>query len=87
MTDWYKVKARVISQKGHCAAGHKVGDEYLVGDTTPAGMCAWAFYTLFPFVSGLQSGGSFPWETDKDVTTVACPDGGNPVLFELRRVR
>ena len=86
MTDWYKVKAKVISQKGHCEAGHKVGDEFIVGDTTPAGICTWAFYTLFPFVSALQSGGSFPWEKANDTTTVACPDPTNPVVFELRRI-
>jgi uncharacterized repeat protein (TIGR04076 family) len=32
-------------------------------------------------------GGSFPWEKDPDVTTVACPDPDNPVVFELRRLR
>jgi uncharacterized repeat protein (TIGR04076 family) len=47
-------------------------------------MCSWAFYALFPFATVLQFGGSFPWEEDKDKTTVACPDPGNPVVFELR---
>jgi uncharacterized repeat protein (TIGR04076 family) len=50
-------------------------------------MCAWAFYTLFPFASGLQSGGSFPWEKDPDKATVACPDADNPLVFELKRVK
>ena len=87
MSEWYQVKARVISQKGTCSAGHKVGDEFIIGDTVPCGMCAWAFYTLFPFVSGLQSGGSFPWETDPDKATVACPDAENPLVFQLTRVK
>lgn len=87
MENWYKVKLKVISQKGHCEAGHKVGDEYLLGDTVPAGICSWAFFALFPSLSALQSGGAFPWEKDKDVTTVACPDPTNPVIFELRRIR
>ena len=87
MDNWYKVKAKVISQKGHCEIGHKLGDEYVLGDTVPAGMCSWAFYTLFPFVSALQSGGAFPWEKDKDTTTVPCPDADNPVVFELRRIK
>lgn len=87
MTEWYQVTARIVSQKGTCAAGHKVGDGYAIGDTTPAGMCSWAFYTLFPFASALQAGGSFPWEKDADKTTVACPDPGNPTVFELRRIR
>ena len=80
------VVAKVISQKGTCAAGHKVGDEFIIGEMTPSGVCTWAFYTLFPFAEVLQFGGSFPWEEDANKTTVACPDPGNPVVFELRRV-
>jgi len=86
MSEWYQVKAKVISQKGTCSAGHKVGDEFIIGETVPDGMCSWAFYTLFPFVSGLQSGGSFPWEKDPDQATVACPDAENPLVFQLTRV-
>jgi len=81
-----EVIAKVISQKGTCEAGHKVGDEFVIGETTPSGVCNWAFYTLFPFAEVLQFGGSFPWEEDASKTTVACPDPGNPVVFELRRV-
>jgi uncharacterized repeat protein (TIGR04076 family) len=87
MSEWYQVKARVISQKGTCSAGHKVGDEFTIGDTLPAGMCSWAFYSLFPFVSALQSGGSFPWEKDPDNCTVACPDAESPLVFELTRIK
>lgn len=85
--EFYEVTAKVISQKGTCALNHKVGDEFRIGDKTPSGMCPWAFYALFPFASALQFGGSFPWEEDRDKTTVACPDPGNPVVFELRRLR
>ena len=82
MTD---VIAKVISQKGTCEAGHKVGDEFVIGQTAPPGMCAWALYSLFPFATVLQFDGSFPWEMDRNKTTVACPDSANPVVFELRR--
>jgi len=77
--------AEVISQKGTCAAGHKVGDKFIIGQKTPTNLCSWAFYSLFPFSEVLQFGGSFPWENDKDKATVACPDPENPVVFELRR--
>lgn len=86
MAESYNVVARVISQKGTCAAGHRVGDEFLIGDKTPSGMCSWAFYTLFPFASTLQFQGSFPWEEDPQKAIVACPDSTNPVVFQLRRV-
>ena len=79
------VIARVVSQKGTCVAGHKEGDEFTVSDVCSSGMCAWAFYTLFPFAQVLICGGSFPWESDPDHTTVACPDPANPVIFELVR--
>lgn len=87
MAEWFAVKAKVIGQEGHCEAGHKIGDEYVIGDTAPAGMCSWAFFAIFPFVTALQSGGSFPWEKDKDKATAVCPDPTNPVVFELTRVR
>ena len=83
MTD---VIARVISQKGTCVAGHRVGDEFVVGQKAPPGMCSWAFYSLFPSAEVLQFDGSFPWEADPDKTTIACPDPENPVVFELRCV-
>ncbi len=84
---FYEVSAKVVSQKGHCAVGHKVGDEFVIGETAPKGMCCWAFYTIFPFVSVLQLGGGFPWEEKSDETTVACPDPGNPVVFALKRMK
>ncbi|MDO8472190.1 MAG: TIGR04076 family protein [Dehalococcoidia bacterium] len=76
--------ARVISQKGACVCGHKVGDEFTLGDTTPAGLCSWAFNAIFPFSNVLQFGGSFPWEKDRDSAVIACPDADNPVVFEVR---
>ena len=79
------VIAKVISQKGTCEAGHVVGDEFIIGQETQAGICSWAFYTLFPFAVVLQFGGSFPWERDPNKATIACPDPANPVVFELRR--
>ena len=82
MTD---VIAKVISQEGTCGAEHRVGDEFIIGQKTPPGMCSWAFCTLFPFAEVLQFGGSFPWEEDPNKATVACPDPANPVVFELRR--
>ena len=81
-----KIVARVISQKGQCEAGHKVGDEFVIDPAkTPAGICPWALYSLFPFAEVLQFGGAFPWEKDPRKSRVACPDPDNPVVFELRR--
>ncbi len=79
------IVARVVSQRGRCEAGHRLGDEFVIGQTTPQGMCSWAFHALFPFSQVLQFDGTFPWEPDRDTARVACPDADNPVVFELRR--
>jgi uncharacterized repeat protein (TIGR04076 family) len=82
-----RIVARVISQKGTCEAGHKLGDEFIIDPArTPHGICPWALYTLFPFAEVLQFGGVFPWEKDPGKTRVACPDPDNPVVFELKRL-
>jgi uncharacterized repeat protein (TIGR04076 family) len=80
-----RIRAKIVSQKGTCVAGHKTGDEFIISDMCPANMCAWAFYTLFPFAQVLMCDGSFPWENDQGKTTVACPDPSSPVVFELSR--
>ncbi len=87
MAERYDVAVRIISQEGTCALEHKVGDEWVISGKTPEGMCLSAFNTIFPVARVLMFGGVFPWEPDPDVTTVACPDAKNPVVFELRRLR
>ncbi len=86
MAERYDVVVKVISQKGTCHAEHKVGDEWVIGHKTPEGICLSAFNALLPAIRVLCFGGSFPWEDDTDVTTAACPDAQNPVVFELRRL-
>ncbi len=81
----FEVIARVISQQGTCEAGHRVGDEFVIGQHTPCGMCSWAYCSAFPFAEVLQFGASFPWEKDDGTSLVACPDPTNPVVFELKR--
>jgi uncharacterized repeat protein (TIGR04076 family) len=83
----YKVSVKVISQKGSCEAGHRVGDQWVIDDKTPEGLCIFALGSLLPFLTPLMYGSSFPWENNPDMTTVACPDADNPVVFELRRLR
>ena len=80
-----RVKIRVISQTGTCVAGHKVGDEFIAAGMCPNNMCAWAFYTIFPYLQVLMCDGSFPWEKDPKRCTVACGDPASPVVFELSR--
>ena len=87
MAETYDIAVKVISQNGTCGAGHKVGDEWVLGSKTPEGICLSAFNALLPNTRVLRFGGSFPWENDPDVTTLPCKDKKNPVVFELRRLR
>ena len=82
----YTVVARVIGQQGHCSAGHEVGDEVVLDGLTVQGkVCIHALYSFLPKVFALMYGAEFPWLADKDVSTHACPDAWNPVVFEVRR--
>ncbi len=87
MAETYGVVAKVVTQKGTCNAEHKVDDQWVIGSKTPEGICLSAFNALFPSLRVLRFGGSFPWETNPDVTTAACPDAQNPVVFELTRLQ
>lgn len=86
MAEKYDVVVKVISQKGVCGAGHKVGEKWAVSDKTPAGICLSAFAVLYPSIRTLMFGGTFPWSSDKDTNVAACPDADNPVVFEIRRI-
>lgn len=86
MTQTYDVCVEVVSQKGTCHAGHKIGDKWIVSGKTPEGICLTAFSCLYPLLSALRFGGSFLWEVDPDMISVACADADNPVVFELRRM-
>ena len=81
----YDTAVKVISQRGSCAAGHKVGDEWVVGMHTPAGICIAAFNSMLASIRTLRYNGMFPGE-EPGRRTVACPDAANPAVFELRRI-
>ncbi|MFC2019401.1 TIGR04076 family protein [Chloroflexota bacterium] len=83
----YDIKVKVLSQEGNCVCGHKVGDEWILGLTSPEKpMCLPALDVVFSSAKMLRYGGAFPWSTDPGVTTCPCPDAENPVIFEIRRI-
>jgi uncharacterized repeat protein (TIGR04076 family) len=87
MSETYDVEISVVSQKGVCGAGHKVGDKWLIKDTTPAGICIAAYYPMYPGICVLKYGGSLPWSENPEMDRFICPDPANPVVFELKRIR
>ena len=85
------VKIKIISQTGVCLGKHKVGEEWIMkgrddGWKIPAGICMFAFASIYPYIQMLMYGGSFPWQYDPDVWPAPCPDSKNPVVFELTRI-
>jgi len=80
------VIVEVISQQGHCSAGHRVGDVVVFDGLHVQGkLCIHALYSMLPKVFAMRYGAQFPWLQDKDVSTHACPDAFSPVVFQIRR--
>jgi len=80
------IKVKVAYQRGVCAAGHKEGDEWIVGSKTPSGICNAAYISIYPYVRVLQRGGKNKHHLGPEITRVACPDAWNPIVFELSQV-
>lgn len=87
-----KIKATVISQEGHCAAGNKVGDTATFDWDTheiEGRLCLHALYSVMPKIYAMAQGGNVAFAEADDGTLVArhaCPDGYNPLILELRVV-
>ena len=86
MPEGYDVSIKLINNQKPCHNGHKVGDEWLLQDKTPGGICWAAYNSIFPFAIVLKHGGSFPWQTDPEVITASCPDREVVNVFEIRRI-
>jgi uncharacterized repeat protein (TIGR04076 family) len=80
------VKVKVVYTKGVCVYGHKIGDEWVVGYTTPPGICNAAYTALYPHIRVLQRGGIYEYPKGSGVTRIGCPDPWNLVVFELSSV-
>jgi uncharacterized repeat protein (TIGR04076 family) len=83
-----EVRAKVVSVKGTCELGHRVGDVITFTDKGVAGpLCIHALYSMMPKVFAMMFNGEFPWAKDHpDTLSHPCPDAANPVVFELTRI-
>ena len=77
------IRVKVVFKKGICTAGHKVGQEWIVGQHTPAGICTSAYNSIYPFIRGLRGAGYFEYPAGSGVARLGCPDAWNQVVFEL----
>ncbi|MFW9799991.1 MAG: TIGR04076 family protein [Candidatus Thorarchaeota archaeon] len=85
--DPWEILCRVVKQDGSCAVGHKVGDEVLfTGEEVKGRICISVLYSVIPKVYAMMYNARFPWLDNQCVATHTCPDGSNPVTFELVRI-
>ena len=86
----FDIVLKVIKQEGTCAAGHKVGDEVIINfdeNKIDGKVCLHALYSVLPKVFAMAYGAEFPWLEDRDISTHACPDAWNPLIYEVKRIR
>jgi uncharacterized repeat protein (TIGR04076 family) len=82
------VEAKVISVKGTCGLGHKVGDVVAFTEQGVEGkICIHALYSMLPAVFAMMYEARFPWLSNPDKKTHPCTDAANPVVFEISRIR
>ena len=83
----YKVKIEVIDilGTGNCSMNQKVGDTFNYPEDRGK-MCPSSFYTLYPWIMVMLSGGSFGGEGDgTDFMTSGCPDYRHQVVYKISR--
>ena len=78
------LEAEIVSVKGECGAGHRPGDRLLIGCWDTGGLCGFFYHDIFPNLSVMQFGGSYPWGP-ADELTLECPDRHNAVTIRIRR--
>ena len=90
----YEVRVRVHSvSEGECPQGFKVGDSWTIksgliaGGKTPGGMCVSAYQVVGPVIRDFRFGAEHPYDDDKDITYISCPDPNRRVIYEIRRIR
>ena len=84
----HRVVGTIKSVKGHCNAGHKVGEQFALSGHNTAGLCGFFYHDVFPYIIMLQFGGGFPveWGGTESVE-LECMDRTNAVKIELKRIK
>jgi len=84
----YDIILTVKEVKGHCDAGHKVGDTIeWRGSGMKGHICPDLLHTLYPLAFAMKLGANLAFLRDKDRFDQRCPDPKNRVVIEVRRVK
>lgn len=85
MADRYRVTVTVGRLSGHCAAGHKEGDTWVVENVEkPLSICPVALTAIWQKIYAMLFGAVFPFGPDDDTAFFSCPDNGY-VKFKITR--
>ena len=82
----WAVRMKIVGMKGACPSGHEIGEEHVVRDKSPGGLCMGSLNAVLPYVTALRYGGSFPWTDREGEITIGCPDHENCVVWKLERL-
>jgi len=80
----YLVNVEVIAVDEAKTSCQRVGDRFIIGKRTPAGMCSKVFHLLYPYAAVLRFTDNCRWEHGESAITVNCPDGH--VVYRLTRI-
>jgi uncharacterized repeat protein (TIGR04076 family) len=79
-----KIKATVISMKGDCAAGHKIGDNFEINCYKSGNLCGFFYHSIFPSLQTFEYGGKMPWWQEESLF-LSCPDPHNLLTIQIER--
>lgn len=79
-----KILGTITEIKGNCNVGHEVGDQFQLSCHSADGLCGFFYNFIFPRLSVIQFGGSYPWwGQDQTTFEYECPDKKNAVTLKL----
>ena len=79
-----KMIAKVTGLAGHCAAGHKAGDQFEISCYQPNGICGFLLHHIFPNLQTFEFGGKMPWWNEKNLY-LECPDPHNRLTMTIEK--
>ena len=83
--DEYRIFIEIIDVENNCAWGNRAGKRYEVDPFNTGGICGYLYSKIYSFINLYISGGSAPWEFEKNTIMSVCPDTYNQVTFKLIR--
>jgi uncharacterized repeat protein (TIGR04076 family) len=83
--DEYRVYLEVIGIERICMWGHKPGERFEVDPFNIGKSCGSLYRAAYPFINLLFTGGSLPWEAEKNAVHGVCPDPYDLLSYRLVR--